>query len=194
MATVYDVAEAIVQRVPDARRDWMRLQKLVYYAQAWSLVWDDRPLFGDQIEAWKDGPVVAKLYGAMKHEGGFAGDPSVLDAAAHETIDAVVSAYGQKPAAWLSELTHREAPWVAARGGLPPSARSKAPIDQKVIRACYAAQGLKSKLLPEAYMRGLEVLVETPEDEVELLLNSDPQPGEAYLNWLEKGDEWPEGS
>ena len=34
-----------------ARTSW-KLQKLVYYCQAWSLVWDEEPLFEARIEAW----------------------------------------------------------------------------------------------------------------------------------------------
>ena len=33
------------------RMTTMKLQKLIYYAQAWSLVWDERPLFDEKIEA-----------------------------------------------------------------------------------------------------------------------------------------------
>ena len=40
----------------------MKLQKLVYYSQAWSLVWDDRPIFRDRIYAWANGPVIRNLY------------------------------------------------------------------------------------------------------------------------------------
>ena len=40
----------------------MKLQKLVYYAQAWSLVWDEAPLFHARIEAWSNGPVAPALY------------------------------------------------------------------------------------------------------------------------------------
>jgi uncharacterized phage-associated protein len=42
----------------------MKLQKLVYYAQAWALVWDDEPIFDEEIEAWANGPVVRGLYEA----------------------------------------------------------------------------------------------------------------------------------
>ena len=45
----------------------MKLQKLVYYCQAWSLVWDDMPLFESRIEAWANGPVVLDLY--YRHRG-----------------------------------------------------------------------------------------------------------------------------
>ena len=39
-----------------------KLHKLLYYIQAWSLVWDDDVMFDDEIEAWSYGPVVASLY------------------------------------------------------------------------------------------------------------------------------------
>lgn len=198
MATVYDVAQAIVERLPEAGRDSMRLQKLVYFAQSWSLAWDARPLFGEQIEAWKDGPVVRDLYRAMKYEGGFKSkaDTSRLDDAAIATVNAVVNAYGVKPATWLSELTHRETPWLTARGGLPPSAPSKEPMTHDSIRAHYSsfASQSRDKTISPALMRGLEILVETPEDEVPLLLKgtTDSIGGDTYLRWLENGDECPE--
>ena len=47
----------------------MKLQKLIYYSQAWSLVWDDEPLFPERIEAWINGPVVPELY--ERHKGEF---------------------------------------------------------------------------------------------------------------------------
>lgn len=102
----------------------MKLQKLVYYAQAWSLVWDEKPLFRERIEAWVNGPVVPSLY--RTHRGRFdvaawpEGDPSRLDAKARETIDAVLKFYGDKSSQWLSDLTHAEEPWRAARRGLAP--------------------------------------------------------------------------
>ena len=66
MATVGDVARYILERLaPDRFGDrvtaW-KLQKLVYYAQAWSLVWDEVPLFPERIEAWANGPVCPTLY------------------------------------------------------------------------------------------------------------------------------------
>ena len=51
MADVYDVAAYILkQRGPLTA---MKLQKLVYYSQAWSIVWDDDAVFSEEIEAWK---------------------------------------------------------------------------------------------------------------------------------------------
>lgn len=47
----------------------MKLQKLMYYAQGWSLAIADRPLFDEQIEAWKWGPVIRSIYHQFKEFG-----------------------------------------------------------------------------------------------------------------------------
>jgi uncharacterized phage-associated protein len=100
----------------------MKLQKLLYFSQAWSLVWDDAPLFSEAIEAWANGPVVRDVYD--RHRGQFtvgnwpSGDASRLAKVQRDTIDAVLDYYSDKPAQWLSDLTHHESPWVDAREGL----------------------------------------------------------------------------
>ena len=194
MPTVHDVAEYIAVRVPDARRDWWRLQKLVFYSQAWSLAWDGVPLFNEPIEAWKDGPVVNELYSAQKYGPKVPGDASRLDASARQTVDAVVRAYGDRPGTWLSELTHREGPWRQARGALPPTAWGREVISLDAMKRWYAAQGQPAKVISEPYLRGLEILVETPEEEVPRLLDgaAGAMQAESYLQWLEKGDQWPD--
>ena len=55
MATVFDAAKFILER--KGQMSTMKLQKLCYYAQVWSLVWDDYPLFDEDFEAWANGPV-----------------------------------------------------------------------------------------------------------------------------------------
>jgi uncharacterized phage-associated protein len=67
MADVFDVAGYILQQKGQVTT-W-KLQKLVYYSQAWSLVWDERPLFQERIEAWANGPVCPDLY--QVHRGAF---------------------------------------------------------------------------------------------------------------------------
>ena len=82
--------------------------------RAWHLVWEDRRLFPDRIEAWANGPVVRSLYD--EHRGRFKvkswprGDASRLSAKETESIDAVLKVYGPKAAHFLGELTHGEAP------------------------------------------------------------------------------------
>jgi uncharacterized phage-associated protein len=64
MARAVDVARYILTKTGEMTA--MKLQKLVYYSQAWSLVWDESPLFEDDIQAWAYGPVVPVLYGYHK--------------------------------------------------------------------------------------------------------------------------------
>ena len=49
--------------------DQMKLQKLVYYAHAWWLAYNDQALFDDDVRAWPWGPVVGSLYGDFKKFG-----------------------------------------------------------------------------------------------------------------------------
>ena len=51
--SVFDVAQYILETC--GTMSAMKLQKLVYYSQAWSLVWNDKPLFYEEIEAWAGG-------------------------------------------------------------------------------------------------------------------------------------------
>ena len=116
MLSVFDVAAYILER--NGPMTTMKLQKLVYYAQAWSTVWDDDVLFWQPIEAWKNGPVVRELWKAT--QGQFrvselpSGQPGALDAAQQETVNQVLEFYGPKDAQWLSDLTHMEDPWKEA--------------------------------------------------------------------------------
>ncbi len=123
----------------------MKLQKLVYYSQAWSLVWDDRPIFRDRIYAWANGPVIRNLYNA--HRGKYLvsripdGNSRVLDEDQCETVDAVIKFYGDKSSHWLSDLTHMEAPWREAReeAGLIDGQRGQAYITQASMDEYYSA-------------------------------------------------------
>jgi uncharacterized phage-associated protein len=40
----------------------LKLQKLLYYCQAWSLVFTGQALFAERIEAWVHGPVVPSIF------------------------------------------------------------------------------------------------------------------------------------
>lgn len=121
MPSVLDVAAYILKNQGEMTA--MKLQKLVYYAQAWSLVWDDAPLFPERIEAWANGPVTPTLFD--RHRGRFQvrfgepelGNPDALTAEQRETVDVVLRDYGGKPAQWLSDLSHAEDPWKRVWGG-----------------------------------------------------------------------------
>ena len=65
MHSALDVANYFLCRIDREAGDTislLKLQKLVYYAQAWSLVMKDQPLFYQDIEAWSSGPVVRDVW------------------------------------------------------------------------------------------------------------------------------------
>ena len=139
----HDVAKYILEKAGEMTA--MKLQKLLYYSQAWSLVWDDAPLFDERIEAWANGPVVPKVY--ELHRGKFKvsdwprGDISRLSPQQRETIDAVLDFYGNRSAQWLSDLTHIEAPWRLARQGLRPDERGNREITHAMMAEYYGSLG-----------------------------------------------------
>lgn len=150
MATVQDVAAYILRE--QGSMSAMKLQKLVYYSQAWSLVWDDDSLFEEDIQAWANGPVVYALY--EHHRGEFMvaqwpwGDPEALTEVQQETIDAVLATYGHLSARQLSHLTHSESPWRDARAGLPDTARSSALITPAALVDYYAVADAAADATP----------------------------------------------
>lgn len=144
MATVsvHDVVKYILEKTAEPLSG-MKLQKLLYYCQAWSLVWDEAPLFEEEIEAWKNGPVVRAVYD--EHKGKFSidswplGDASHLSQKQRETIDAVLSYYGHRSAQWLSDLTHMEDPWKDARGKLGAYDRGYEVITHEKLAEYYSS-------------------------------------------------------
>ena len=99
----------------------LKLQKLVYYAQGFHLAMTGKPLFPEQIEAWRYGPVVPALYKEFKEHKdeaipaveGF--DPDkIFTPEQRKLLDDVYETYGQFSAWKLRDMTHEEAPWKDA--------------------------------------------------------------------------------
>ena len=143
MVSVLDVAQYILNK--QGQMSATKLQKLVYYAQAWSLVWDEEPLFSEKVRAWAGGPVVRELYDV--HAGKFkvhrikGGRSGRLNEDQRETIDVVLDYYGKKPGQWLSDLTHLERPWRAARKGLRDSEPGNKEITLASMAEYYGSLG-----------------------------------------------------
>ncbi|WP_027494455.1 MULTISPECIES: Panacea domain-containing protein [Nocardiaceae] len=136
MTTVHDVAAYILGR--QGAMTTMKLQKLVYYSQGWSLAWDEEPLFPESIRAWANGPVVYELFD--KHRGKFRvakwpyGTGDALTQEQRDTVDAVLDSYGGLSGQQLIEKTHGERPWLEARGTLGDGAYGNAELDQQTMQ------------------------------------------------------------
>ena len=141
MANVFDVASYILEK-KGYMTTW-KLQKLVYYCQAWSLVWDDDAIFPEEIEAWANGPVVRELYNT--HRGYYRvkkirkGNISNLIKEQISTIDVVLDYYGDKSPQSLSDLTHMENPWKETRKGVPDGVRGSSIISKESLGEYYGS-------------------------------------------------------
>lgn len=129
-----------------------KLQKLVYYAQAWSLVLKGQKLFDESIEAWVHGPAIKSVYSRYKSFG-FSPihkeiDEVSLIGLSKETkrlLDNIWSIYGKFDGDYLELLTHSERPWQEAREGLQGSENSENEISMKTMKSFYSQKLEDSK-------------------------------------------------
>lgn len=143
VVSVFDVACYVMSKIKQCTT--MKLQKLLYYCQAWYLVWNERPLFHEQIEAWANGPVIRELYNY--HKGLFIitesmmtlGNPNKLSKEQMEDVDSVLKAYAPRSSQWLIEQTHTERPWQEARMGLSPNERGHVVISLAAMAEYYSS-------------------------------------------------------
>ncbi|MDX9703757.1 MAG: DUF4065 domain-containing protein [Candidatus Auribacterota bacterium] len=124
----------------------LKLQKLLYYAQAWHLVFFEMPLFDEDFKAWAYGPVLTSIYAKLKkhgnneipiikHRTSNIGDPNV-----EQLLEEVLSVYGGKSVYHLIDLTHSEKPWIDARGNIPREAKCNNIIDKLSMKNFYSAK------------------------------------------------------
>lgn len=110
--------------------DRMKIQKLLYYVQGSYLAQTGKPLFPEEPQAWKYGPVYMPVYASDKRNTGAVdeADESVLTDPQKALIRAVVERYRSYGSVDMMNLTHKAGPWTQARGDLPKDADSKEPI------------------------------------------------------------------
>lgn len=144
MASAIDVAAYILEQTGSVTT--MKLQKLVYYTQVRFLVTSGRPLFGDEIQAWANGPVSPNLYRMhsgryMIGKGGLGpfGSPDVLSNSEKAAASIVVERLGSYSGEELRELTHSERPWQDARKGFAPGDRCNALITVESMKSFYCS-------------------------------------------------------
>jgi len=96
----------------------LKMQKLLYYAQAWHLVNFDEVLFHEAIRPWKLGPVVREVYNEFKKfesspivykSNGSEGDPfsDIQTNYLNEFYDVFIKFSAHE----LVNMSHNETPW-----------------------------------------------------------------------------------
>lgn len=122
MLRALDVANFFIElanNVPEECMTNLRVNKLVYYAQGWALAKLGRPLFNEDIQAWKLGPVIPSVYQAFKPCGSDiirnAEGDNTYDMFTSEELDVLLEVfrtYGQYTTYKLINMTHEKGtPW-----------------------------------------------------------------------------------
>ena len=119
----------------------LKLQKMVYYAQAWTLALLDQMLFEEDFEPWTHGPSLPTLFQKFKDYGCEALPPPdsipALSENVRELLGEVLEVYGNLSAKYLEELVQNEYPWIDARNNLPPEIRSNNIISKETMADYY---------------------------------------------------------
>jgi len=108
----------------------MKVQKLLYYAQSLHLALYNEPLFEEEIQAWRYGPVCPPAYRFYcEFEAQQLPIPdseyvAQMPSEQKEILEEVWGYFGGYHAYRLSDMTHGEFPWKKARKGLTPVASS----------------------------------------------------------------------
>lgn len=96
----------------------LKLQKILYFAQAYFLAVLGRSLFKDKIEAWMYGPVVPVVYAKYKHNGSRpitdGGDNNKISEKDKRELNVIWNIFGEYSAGKLVDITHAHAPWREA--------------------------------------------------------------------------------
>ena len=124
----------------------LKLQKLLYYAQAWSLVFNDEPLFPEEIQAWERGPVTPVVWATFtKYERKpiapetEARECRALSQRQRELLQYVWNSYKDYQPRDLSSRTHLERPWLEAyKPG--PDRRCENPITLQAMKDFYTQE------------------------------------------------------
>ena len=99
----------------------LKLQKLLYYAQAWYLVNYDSPLFKEPIRPWTLGPVVKEIYDKFKDFGAKPIDykptgkeSNIFSEKQKHYLDEFYDIFFKFTAHELVNMSHNESPWKDA--------------------------------------------------------------------------------
>ncbi|MCP8851474.1 type II toxin-antitoxin system antitoxin SocA domain-containing protein [Latilactobacillus sakei] len=129
-----------------------KLQKLMYYAYAWTLtLTNDSPdelnnkLFNDKFQAWVHGPVLSDIYHQYAPYGYHNIDNENIEKPnlandIEDILEQVWDVYGKYSADELESLTHQESPWKVARAGVNPLESCQIELDDRIIYECYISR------------------------------------------------------
>ena len=132
-----------------------KLQKLLYYAQAWSFVLNNKRLFNYKFEAWIHGAAIPVLYRRYRDFGANniveeydESEFALLTDKERELLDEIWDVYGPYDAQYLEILNHNENPWQKARHDLLPYDLATVEISETEMKRYYTEKLRNAKRIP----------------------------------------------
>ena len=101
--------------------DEMKLHKLLYLTQRESLAVTGEPMFAEEFEGWKYGPVCREVRGSYTEDGMFADNIKEISLENAYIAKNIILQYGAYESWKLNELSHMELSWRRSREGIPQS-------------------------------------------------------------------------
>ena len=122
----------------------LKLQKLLYYSQAWYLALKGSPLFSDNFEAWIHGPANRSIFRRFKdyeyHPISECPTLPKLPLSIVKHLIQVFKVYGGRSALELELMTHKEPPWRRAREGYKPDESCRKVISLDEMKTYYRSR------------------------------------------------------
>lgn len=131
----------------------LKLQKLLFYCDAYHLAYFNEELITDNFEAWVHGPVSKKVFDSFKDKSilysdlSFSGNSkktlnlfSELTSEQQELINDVLSVLSKWTSLQLETSTHKETPWIEARNGIGIGDRCNNEISKETTRLFYKSE------------------------------------------------------
>lgn len=155
---INDIADYIIinQTVNDKNNylSNLKLQKLLYYIQAWSYGINQKPLFDGDFEAWIHGPVNREIYNRFASTKNIYSEIEMndcinkdvkIDNDDAEFIDWILKNYAKFSGFELEKLSCSEIPWIKTRDMLDPYERCDKVISPDFIQEYYGEKWEKIK-------------------------------------------------
>lgn len=150
MSTIDDIVDYIIIQVKledkNASLINLKLQKLLYYIQAWSYAILEKPMFEGEFQAWVHGPVNRYIYDRFAPTKNLYSEINLDDCLNKnvqlsdkdkEFVDFILCNYLKYSGAELERLSHSEEPWIATRGDLGVNERCEKVISPKLMKDFY---------------------------------------------------------
>jgi len=150
MNSIHDITDYIILHVKSEDKNAslinLKLQKLLYYIQAWSYGINKKPMFDGEFEAWIHGPVNREIYDRFNSTKYLYSEIDlddcrnkevVLSPEDAEFVDFILENYLKYSGAELERLSHNEIPWIKTRGDLSVNERCDKIISPELMTEYY---------------------------------------------------------